>query len=223
MTIETNKRQVVASADLNFPSVAGNSIEVLTVTVQNVQVGNAVLVTPPATLQVAAIASQGTLTLDTIPADSNTMTVDTKVYTFEDSLTNVDGNIYTGGSLAQAKLNVVAAFDLSGVAGTDYATLMTAHPSVDIATFIVNDSILTAKVGGAAGDTIVTTETFTPAGNIFDDVTLGTTRAGEDARASNLIIDGMVTAEHTVTVRAINPTVTAGDPISGTFQIVVFQ
>ncbi len=126
----------------------------------------------------APVASQGTLTMDTIPADTNTMTVDGKTYTFQTSLTDVDGNVAIGGSLAQAKLNIVAAFNRSGVAGTDYADSMLRHTSVSMATFISNDSVLTAEVVGPGGDLIATTETFTPAGNIFDDTTLGTTTAG---------------------------------------------
>ncbi len=126
------------------------------------------------------VAAQGTLTMDTIPADGNTMTVDTKVYTFQTTLTDVNGNVNIGGTLAQAKLNIVAAMDLSGTPGTDYATSMTAHTSVDMATFVSDDSVLTAKRAGTAGDSIATTETFTPVTNIFDAATLGTTTAGDD-------------------------------------------
>ncbi len=134
------------------------------------------------TVHPAGVAAQGTLTLDTIPTDADTMTIDSKVYTWEDTLTDVDGNIYTGGTLAQAKLNLVAAMDLSGSAGTDYATSMTAHGTVDIATFISDDAILTAKAVGLAGDSIATTETYTPAGNIFDATTLGAVTSGVDAK-----------------------------------------
>ncbi len=130
------------------------------------------------TFPAVGVKAQGTLTMDTIPTDTNTVTIDAKVYTFQTALTDVDGNIAIGGTLAQAKLNLVAALDLSGVAGTDYATSMTAHPTVDIAAFIVNDAILTAKLPGPAGSAIATTETFTPVGNVFDAATLGTTTLG---------------------------------------------
>lgn len=130
------------------------------------------------TFPAVGVKAQGTLTMDTIPTDTNTVTIDGKVYTFQTSLTNFDGNINIGGSLAQAKLNLVAALDLSGVPGTDYATDMTAHPTVDIAAFIVNDAILTAKLPGPAGSAIATTETFTPPGNVFDAATLGDTTLG---------------------------------------------
>lgn len=120
-----------------------------------------------------------TLGTTTSGVDADTMTVDGKVYTFQETLTNVDGNIAIGGSLAQAKLNLVAAFDLSGVAGTDYATLMTAHASVDIATFIADDAILTAQSDVAAvGNALATVETFAAGTNVFDAATLGTTTLG---------------------------------------------
>jgi hypothetical protein len=124
------------------------------------------------------VKAQGTLTMDTLPTDGDTYTIGGKTYTFQTTLTDVDGNVNIGGTLAQAKLNLVAAMDLSGVAGTDYATSMTAHPSVDAAAFSGNDCVLTAKVGGPSGNAIATTETFTAGTNVFDAATLGTTTAG---------------------------------------------
>lgn len=220
MTTLTHKRQRLETATLDFGSVGSQASAVLPVTIRNVQVGDAVFIGLPATLN--AVASQGTLTLPTIPTDGDTMTIDTKVYTFQDTLTNVDGNIFTGGSLAQAKLNIVAALNLSGTPGTDYALAMTVHPTVfPAAAFVVNDLVLTAKVPGTAGDAIATTETFTPVGDVFDAATLGTTTAGLDA--SSVIVDGFVSAEHTVQVRAINAGAAAVDPVAGDFDVIVWQ
>ena len=126
----------------------------------------------------SGVNAQGTLTMDVQPINGDTYTIDGKTYTFETTLTDVDGNVNIGGSLAQARLNLVAAMDLSGVAGTDYATSMTAHTSVDIAAFIVADAILTAKLGGAAGSLLATTESFDAVTNIFDATTLGATTEG---------------------------------------------
>jgi len=125
-----------------------------------------------------AVKAQGTLTMDTQPSDGDTYTVDAKTYTFQTVLTDVDGNVNIGGTLAQAKLNLVAAFDLSGTPGTDYALSMTAHPTVDIAAFVTDDAVLTAKTAGGAGNAIATTETFTASTNVFDDIDLGKTTAG---------------------------------------------
>lgn len=152
--------------------------------------------------------AEGTLTLDTQPTDGDTFTVDDRTYTFEDTLTDVDGNINIGGSLAQAQLNLVAAFDLSGVAGTDYATSMTEHDTVSIAAFATDDAVLTAKVGGTIGNSIVTTQTFTAGTNVFDAATLGTTTAGADTevfeRGNDVSGDGSAKAPYANIQEAVN-------------------
>jgi phage tail sheath gpL-like len=131
--------------------------------------------------------AQGTVTLDTQPTDGDTFTVDTKIYTLQSTLTNVDGNIQIGSTLAETQANIVNAFNLSGAAGVDYAANMTAHPTVDIAAFVTNAAVLTARIPGTAGNTIVTTETFTSPSNQFDAATLGTTTAGSQASAAGQI------------------------------------
>lgn len=127
------------------------------------------------------VNAQGTLTLDTNPTDTDTMTIDGRTYIFQDTLTNVDGNIHIGVDLAATKLNLLAAMRLTGgVPGTDYAEVMTVHATVqpDEDGFTVDDLILEAVSGGTAGNAIVTTETFTAGTNIFDAATLGTTVLG---------------------------------------------
>ena len=123
--------------------------------------------------------SQGSLTLAVQPTNNDDMTVGPKTYIFQDTLTDVDGNIQIGVDLAATQANIVAAFDLSGVAGTQYAASMTAHPSVDIAAFALNIAILTAKVSGVAGNDIATTSNFNDGGNLFDGATLGGVRQGQ--------------------------------------------
>jgi hypothetical protein len=118
--------------------------------------------------------SQGKLTIDTQPTAGNTMTIGTKVYTFvPDGTANADGEVSIGTDLASSKVNIVAAIN-----GTD--SVNTAHTLVSAGEFVVNDCILTAFIGGVAGDLIATTETFTAETNVFDDNTLGTTTAGVD-------------------------------------------
>ncbi len=218
MSIETGKRQVLVDAALDFPSVAANASEALTVVVPQARIGQAVHVSPAN--NVAATKAQGTLTMDIIPVTTNTMTVDTKVYTFLDTLTGADGEIEIGANVGESQVNAVAAFDLSGTAGVNYGAAMTAHPTVDIADFAADDAILTAKTPGAAGDAIATTETFGPVTDIFDDTTLGTTRAGVDS--SGLTVDGFVSAADEVTVTLTNATAGALNPDSGTFRVIVW-
>ena len=121
--------------------------------------------------------AQGTLTMDTQPIVGDTFDLDTKKYTFRDILA-ADGDIAIGGSLAQAKLNLVAAIDLSGVAGTDYDTAMTRHTTVHVNPFIGDNVVISARSGGTAGNSIATTETFDAVTNIFDAATLGMTTSG---------------------------------------------
>lgn len=125
-------------------------------------------------------AAQGTLTVDTQPTDSDTMTIDAKVYTFQTVLTDVDGNIEIGGDLATTQLNILNAINLTGTPGVGYAASMTIHPTVSVIAFAANDMVLTAKIGGSNTNTIVTTETFTTGTNVFDAATLGTTSRGAD-------------------------------------------
>lgn len=121
---------------------------------------------------VNAVASQGTLTMDTQPTADDTMTIGTKTYTFTaDGTAAEDGEIDVGADLADAKTLVVAAIN-----GTD--SINTAHTQVTAAAFVGDDMVITASTKGVAGDLIATTETFTAETNVFDEATLGTTTAG---------------------------------------------
>ena len=131
--------------------------------------------------------SKGSLTIDLNIIDADDMLVDAKTYTFQTTLTDVDGNIKIGATLAETQANIIAAFSLSGAAGIDYAASMTAHPTVDIAAFAADIAILTAKDSGVAGDTIATTENFTGVTNVFDAVTLGTVQAGSNTTAAGAL------------------------------------
>ncbi len=218
MTIETGKRQVLVDAVLDFPSVGANDSEALTVAVAQARLGQAVHVTPAN--NVAAVASQGTLTMDTEPLDGDDLTIDTKVYTFQTVLLVGDGNVAIGADLAASKVNLVAAINLSGTEGVEYGAGMTEHPTVSVGDFIADDMILTAKTPGAAGDAIATTETFDEVTNIFDAATLGTTRAGADS--SGLEASGFVSGDDEVTVVLSNTTAGALNPDAGTFRVIVW-
>lgn len=55
--------------------------------------------------------------------------------------------------------NLAAAIGASGTAGTQYSTLLTAHPDVFVAALSATSVTVRAKVAGALGNGIVTTET----------------------------------------------------------------
>lgn len=85
-----------------------------------------------------------TLTLNANAADTNTVTVGGKVYTFQGALTNVDGNVKVGASASASIDNLIAAINLDAGAGVTYAAAMVLNPGV------------TAYAG--AGDTMIVVE-----------------------------------------------------------------
>jgi hypothetical protein len=128
-----------------------------------------------------AAAAKGTLTVAAQPTAGDKMTIGEKEYVFVPAGTNTaDGEIAIGDELAETQANIVAAIN-----GED--DVNTPHPLVSIADFASNDAVITALVGGTAGNNIATTETFTSASNEFDGVKLGTTQAGADCTAANAV------------------------------------
>src|SRR3989344_2654279 len=129
----------------------------------------------PGMAQWPAIKAQGKLTLQNQPSAGETITLGTKTYSFVASLvTNTDGQIVIGGNTAATRANVMAAVNLSGLPGSQYASATSLNADVEVALISGNDIIFTAKVGGTSGNSIVSTSTLV-APNVFDDTTLGTT------------------------------------------------
>lgn len=110
-----------------------------------------------ATAPVTGVAAAQTLTATAI-ADGDTVTIGSKVYTFQTTLTNVNGNVFSTGVLATTLANLSKAINLTGVAGTDYATAMTLNADVS-ATSDATHVVVTAKVTGTASNSKATTET----------------------------------------------------------------
>lgn len=102
-------------------------------------------------------SASGVLALSANVVDGDTVTVGTKTYTFQDTLTNVDGNVHVGLTAAASIANLVDAINLGAGAGTDYATAMTLHPTVSAGIGSSTTLAATAKVGGASGNLIATT------------------------------------------------------------------
>lgn len=106
--------------------------------------------------------AKGTLTSDnTNITDGDTVTIDTKVYTFRDTLTPTEGEVLKGGSADASLLNLIRAINHSGTPGTDYSCAA-AHPTVTAATSVTAHAfVVTAIVIGSAGNSVVTTEVST--------------------------------------------------------------
>ena len=114
----------------------------------------------------------GVLDLTDQPTDTNTVVIDSKTYTFQATLTDVDGNVHIGADVEASIANLVNAIKLGPGAGTDYADLMTLHPTVFAAEGAGDTMDATAKDAGTAGDSIATTETLSD-GSWTSGATLG--------------------------------------------------
>jgi len=106
-----------------------------------------------------SVAASGTLTGSANFSNTETVTIDVKTYTFQTTLTNVDGNVQIGVDLATSLANLAGAINLTGVAGTDYATATTIHPTAFASAITATTLVATAKTQGTGGNTIATTET----------------------------------------------------------------
>jgi hypothetical protein len=105
----------------------------------------------------ASASAAATLTNATNFLNTETVTIDGKIYTFQTALTDVDGNVQIGATVALSHENLRRAINLDGVAGTDYAASMTLHSTVS-ATDGATTTVVTAKTPGTAGNAIAVSE-----------------------------------------------------------------
>ena len=92
-------------------------------------------------------------------SDGDTITIDTKVYTFQTVLTDVDGNVQIGAVQQDSITSLFHAINLTGTPGVDYAASTTAHPTVSAPSAGPNDVILEADEDGSAGNLIALSTT----------------------------------------------------------------
>jgi len=105
------------------------------------------------------VPAGGLLTVTAVGfANTETVTIDGKVYTFQTVLTNVNGNIQIGVDAAESLFNLRSAINLSGGAGTRYALATTLHPTVEAAPAPGLHMEAEAKIAGPSGNSITTTE-----------------------------------------------------------------
>jgi len=102
------------------------------------------------------VKAVGSMTFTAQPSDGNTVTLDGKVYTFQTTLTNVDGNVLRGGDAGASIANLFNAVIRGPGAGTAYAADTILHPNVDA---LAQEPLplvlkLTAKRAGTAGNAI---------------------------------------------------------------------
>lgn len=110
---------------------------------------------------IPSATAAGVLTLTGQPLDTETATFDVKTYTFQTTLTDVDGNVLIGADTDESRDNLVAAIMLGAGAGTLYAASTTLHPTVTATAGAAGKMTAAAKVKGSDANTIATTETLT--------------------------------------------------------------
>jgi hypothetical protein len=103
----------------------------------------------------------GTLTFTGQPLNTETVVIAGKTYTFQTTLTNVDGNVLIGASAAASITNLQAAINLGAGAGTLYATAMTVNPEARVQSVTATTLVVESKTPGTVGNRIPTTETLT--------------------------------------------------------------
>lgn len=104
------------------------------------------------------VAAQNVLTFTGQPANNDTITVDSNVYTFKTVFVDVAGNVLIGAAVTDSIDNLVAAINGDAGAGTLYGTGTT--PSDDASALnIDNDQMrVTANTPGTAGNALTATE-----------------------------------------------------------------
>jgi len=111
----------------------------------------------------AAIEARSTLTFPQNPADTETVTINAKTYTFQAVLTNVDGNVLIGATASDSLDNLIAAIDLGAGSGTLYAAATTDPSDVDASTGSGDTLDVEAEAAGVAGNAMASTTTVTSA------------------------------------------------------------
>jgi hypothetical protein len=103
------------------------------------------------------VGATWTITAPTNAVDGDTIDVGGKTYTFQDTLTDVDGHVKIGATAADTLQNLAAAFRNSGTPGTQYATSMASLEVVrtDIVHTVAGSTLTVYCVFGTTGNGVV--------------------------------------------------------------------
>jgi len=111
-------------------------------------------------------------------ADTNSIIVNGKTYTFQAVLTDVNGNVFIGATLEATLQNLRDALDLTGTPGTQYAASMTKHATVTADVPASGLMRFSARLQGTAANAFAVSIPAGPDGVEWDGDTFqgGTTR-----------------------------------------------
>lgn len=92
--------------------------------------------------------------------NAETVTLGVRTYTFQSALTNVNGNVQIGGTLADSLQNLKNAINGSGgTPGTDYAAATVSHEFVEAVSATATALSVRALTSGVAGNALASTDT----------------------------------------------------------------
>lgn len=101
----------------------------------------------------------GILTLTATPLSGETVVIGTRTYTFQSSLTDVDGNVLIGADADGSLANLIAAITLGAGSGTAYAASTTLNADVTAQDIDGTRMLVTSKLGGSGPTALATTTT----------------------------------------------------------------
>ncbi len=151
--------EITLSAD----AVGNVQIDILTVAAINTDAGNSSGGVITRFNRGKGIAAAQTLTFTGVALDTEVVVIGSKTYTFQTTLTDVDGNVLIGAAATDDIDNLVAAITLGAGAGTLYAASMTAHPEATGVQGAGDTFVATALATGTTGDALTSTTTLTNA------------------------------------------------------------
>jgi len=156
--------------------------------------------------------SSGIMTLTGQPSDTETVTIGLKVYQFQTTLTNVDGNVKIGLSASATIDNLISAINLDSGGGTTYAALMTVSPDAEASAGAGDTMDLLSKASGVVANLVATTETMATAGSFASATLTGAYDASVGSTVLIKIFDnagtGLLATSDTITLTAAYQTAT---------------
>ncbi len=116
--------------------------------------------------------------------DGDTITLGSKTYTWQDVLTNVDGNVLIGADYTESLQNLYDAMNLTGTPGTQYAAAMTANADFYASAVDSTHIHFEAKYVGTFGSALPASCSIDSGNFAFGAATLGTDPSGIEFSAA---------------------------------------
>jgi hypothetical protein len=174
-----------SSAPFNVSANDGHVVGDVTVEPSREQYVNRVIV------RFNAAATQAYAFLDArsggVISNGHTVTIGSRTYTFQTVLTNVNGNVAVGASLADSLNNLIAAINGDSGAGTAYAAATTVNSQVEAILQETNMMRVRAITGGAAGNSIGVATTATATWISEGSIPVSTLALGSDESLTNVV------------------------------------